>query len=233
MKHLATVAALFVLAGATASAAPFVEGQPLEGQVLESIDAGSYTYLRLKTKGGETWAAISKTPIDKGARIVIHDPMLMTNFESKALNRTFDEIVFGSAVDTADGKSPAATYMAAHGGMGSKPQAMPVEKVAKATGAEARTVGEIYAQRGKLKGQTVAVRGKVVKFSADIMERNWVHLRDGSGSAADATNDLLVTTKETVKVGDVLVARGSVRTDAEFGAGYSYPVVVEGATFKK
>jgi len=34
-------------------------------------------------------------------------------------------------------------------------------------------------------------------------------------------------------VGDVLVVQGLVRTDADFGAGYSYPVMVEGATQKK
>src|SRR6476660_2902712 len=54
-------------------------------------------------------------------------------------------------------------------------------KVPKATGADARTVAEIITDRTRLKGKTVAVRGKVVKFTSAVMGKNWVHLRDGSG----------------------------------------------------
>ena len=71
-----------------------------------------------------------------------------------------------------------------------------------------------------------------MKFSPDILGKNWIHLRDGSGSASGGDNDLLVTTSATAKVGDVLVARGVVRLDANYGSGYAYPVVIEGATLK-
>jgi hypothetical protein len=106
-------------------------------------------------------------------------------------------------------------------------------KVTKAVGANARTVAEIVAKRAELKDQTVLVRGKVVKFNPEIMGKNWVHLRDGSGSAADGSNDILVTTLAQAKVGEVVTVQGTVRTDKDFGSGYSYQVLIEEATLKR
>jgi hypothetical protein len=105
-------------------------------------------------------------------------------------------------------------------------------KVPKAVGANARTVAEIVARRAELKDQPVLVRGKVVKFNREIMGKNWLHLRDGSGSAAEGSNDILVTTMASAKVGDVVTVQGIVRADKDFGAGYSYQVLIEEATLK-
>jgi hypothetical protein len=104
-------------------------------------------------------------------------------------------------------------------------------KVEKAKGADARTIAEVYAQKAALKEKPVAVRGKVVKFNEGIMGRNWVHLRDGTGK--QGTNDLTVTTNDKASVGDVVTAKGTVRTDKDFGAGYAYPVIVEDASVTK
>jgi hypothetical protein len=71
-----------------------------------------------------------------------------------------------------------------------------------------------------------------VKFNGGIMGRNWVHLRDGSGTAGK-DNDVTVTTADEVAVGDVVVAKGVVRVDKDFGAGYAYPVIVEDAKLSK
>ena len=224
---LAIVFTLFL--GAAWAAEP--AAAPFKGEVLEVVDAGAYTYLRLKTAGGEAWAAVAKTAVKKGAQVTIQKPMVMTQFESKSLKRTFDRIVFGSLAG-AGATTPSADSMSAHAGI-SKTGDGPVEKVARATGPDARTVAEVAAQKAQLKNKAVVVRGKVVKFSGDIMGRNWVHLRDGTGSPADGTNDLLVTTKQVAAVGDIVSARGLVRTDADFGSGYAYKVLVEDATLQK
>lgn len=231
MRIVFAVLLAFVLGNCWAGAS--FDGAPLEGQVLETIDAGAYTYLRLKTSDGEIWAAVVKAPIRKGAQVTIDNPMLMEHFESKTLKRSFDRIVFGTLSGTGSETSAVEGYMSAHSDAARPAAAVPVEKVARATGIDARTVAEVFAQKGQLNGKTVVLRGQVVKYSANIMGRNWLHLRDGTGSAADASNDLLVTTKEIATVGDVLVVQGLVRTDADFGAGYAYPVIVEDATLKK
>jgi hypothetical protein len=121
---------------------------------------------------------------------------------------------------------------AMHAGM-AKPVDVGDVKVPKATGANARTVAEIVTTRTAMKDKTVVVRGKVVKFTPEVMGKNWIHLRDGSGSAADNTNDILVTSKDETKIGDVVVAKGIVRTDVNLGSGYSYQVLVEDATLQK
>lgn len=199
---------------------------PLTGVVLEVRDVEAYTYLRLKTPSGETWAAVTKTAVRKGAEVTIENTMLMTNFESKSLKKTFDKIVFGN-LSAGKGSVPAA-----HAGAGT-PVVVADVKVAKASGPNARTIAEIANGKAALKDATVLVRGTVVKFNPNIMGRNWVHLRDGTGSAADNTNDLLVTTKDTAKVGDVVVAKGVVHTDRDFGAGYAYKVLIEDASLQK
>jgi hypothetical protein len=229
------LAALLLCAFTAALGAPRLDGSPIKGEVLESVTAGSYTYLRLSTADGELWAAIMQTDMPKGTKVQLHDPMVMTNFESKAMGRTFDQILFASAVSTETGgvASPTQQMAAVHKGAGAAAASVPVEKIAKAPGANARTVDEVYAQRAQLSGKPVVIRGKVVKFSADILERNWAHLRDGTGAAANGSNDLLVTTKQTMKVGEVVTVSGTVRTNADYGSGYAYPVVLESATLQK
>lgn len=108
-----------------------------------------------------------------------------------------------------------------------------VEKVAKAQGAEGRTVAEVWAQKAQLKDKNVAIRGQVVKYSANIMGKNWLHVRDGSGAADKNNHDLTITTMDETKVGDVVTVKGLVRVDKDFGAGYAYPVIVEDAKIAK
>ena len=102
-------------------------------------------------------------------------------------------------------------------------------KVDKATGKDARTVAEIWAQRKELGGREVVIRAKVVKFNPEIMGKNWIHLRDGSGSAEKGDNDLTVTTDAVVAKGDIVSVRGKVTVDRDFTAGYAYPVIIEEA----
>ncbi|MHB1428465.1 MAG: hypothetical protein ACYC5U_10050 [Rhodocyclaceae bacterium] len=221
---LVLIAPLVWAADRSPAPAPASAPTVFTGEVLEVRDVESYTYLRLKTKDGETWAAVGRAPVKKGATVTIEDAMVVNNFESRSLKRTFQTIVFGSLT----GANP-------HAGM-AKPAELPVApdaKVAKASGPNAKTVAEINTQAAELKDKTVLVRGKVVKYNAGIMGRNWVHLRDGSGSAASKTNDLLITSMNAVKVGDVVTAKGIVRTDKDFGSGYVYKVIVEEASFQE
>jgi hypothetical protein len=197
----------------------------VSGEVLEVKDVDIYTYLRLKTKDGETWAAVNKAPIKVGAKVTIENPMVMKDFESKSLKKTFPTIVFGTLGGT--GKDAAA----AHAGAPKAEDSTPI-KVAKASGANARTVAEVHTKSVELKDKPVVVAGKVVKYNAGIMGKNWIHLRDGSGDASKDTNDILVTTQAQAKVGDVVTASGIVRTNKDFGAGYTYKVLIEDAALK-
>ena len=194
----------------------------VSGEVLEVKDVESYSYLRLKTKDGEMWAAVGKAPVKVGSKVSIENSTVMKNFESKSLKKTFPTIVFGSlggAVATSAGMPAAAAKVV---------DSTPI-KVAKASGANARTVAEVVTKATELNGKPVRVSGKVVKYNAGIMGKNWIHLRDGSGLDADSSNDLLVTTAAETKVGAIVTVTGVVRTNKDFGAGYSYKVLIEDA----
>jgi len=142
----------------------------------------------------------------------------------------------GWAADQASGKGSAAAGSDDMAGMHAR-MAKPAEvkdvKVPKATGPDARTVEEIVNERGKLKDKKVVVRGTVVKVTRGVLGKNWVHLQDGSGTASSGTNDVLVTTQDDTKIGDVVVASGVVNTDVDLGSGYSFKVVVEKAKLQK
>jgi hypothetical protein len=247
IRFLAAMALLFSFGLAVAADPPAsATAPPLQGKVLEVKDVETYTYLRLKTRDGEIWAAVNKAPVKTGADVTIVNPMIMKDFESKTLKRKFDRIAFGTLGGTAaapataaaaapaaaPGAAPAIDMGAMHAGM-AKPVEVGDVKVAKATGADARTVAEIVSGRVALKDKPVVVRGKVVKFTPGVMGKNWIHLRDGSGAAADGTNDVVVTTKDETKIGDVVLVKGVVRTDRDLGSGYKYAVLVEDATLQK
>jgi hypothetical protein len=219
---------LMLLAGIAYAApgAPRAQSAPpaLKGEVIEVKDVDAYTYLRLKTGSGEVWAAVTKAPVRKGAEVSIENPMVMQNFTSKTLNRTFDRIVFGNLAGAGTGSAPAGMARGASAGD---------VKVPKATGPGAHTVAEIITAKAELKGKPVQVRGKVVRYTPEVLGKNWIHLQDGSGSAADKTNDILVTSKDATRIGDVVVASGVVRTDVDLGSGYAYAVMVDEAKLAK
>jgi len=96
-----------------------------------------------------------------------------------------------------------------------------------------QTVADIFAQKTALSGKAVVVRGKVVKFSPEIMGRNWLHIQDGSGQAG--ANDLTVNTdpKTMAKVGDTVVVSGKLTVAKDYGYGYKYDVIIEDAKITK
>jgi hypothetical protein len=139
--------------------------------------------------------------------------------------------VFGNLAEGS--AQPTATDMSAmHPGTPKAPKVAEV-KVQKAKGANAQTVAGIVTGGASLKDKTVTVRGQVVKFTPQIMGRNWLHLRDGTGSSADGSNDVVVATTDVAHVGDIVLVKGTVRTDRDLGSGYSYKVLIEDARLQK
>ena len=92
------------------------------------------------------------------------------------------------------------------------------------------TIADVWTNRADLAGTRVKVRGRVVKYNAAILGRNWFHVQDGSGATAQGNNDLTVTTEAVVAVGDIVTATGTVAVDRDFGAGYTYSLMLEDAT---
>lgn len=231
----------------------------LSGKVLETMDSGGYTYVLLETEDGKKWVAAPKTTVTVGQSATFAPGMVMRNFKSETLDRTFDEVVFSSGIagghmgsassggDCPSGESKGSKMGGSSMGMGSMGSSAgmgamkssgrvtvpPLDlKIEKAPGVNGYTVAEIYAQGAKLNLKKVSVRGKVVKVSANIMGKNWIHLQDGSGKPEDGTHDLVLTSQQKPTVGEVLVGAGVLAADKDFGAGYRYKVIVEETQFK-
>jgi hypothetical protein len=214
------------------SAQPAAGGK--SGSVVETMNSGGYTYVLVDTGTEKVWAAAPEFQVKVGDPVAIPEGMPMTNYHSKTLNRDFDLVYFvdgimvggqmaapGAATGEAkmpEGHPPLTVQSAQQNGVD-------VSGIKKVEGGQ--TVADVFAGKGNLSGKDVKVRGKVVKFSPGIMGKNWIHLQDGTGK--EGTNDLTITTSETVNVGDTVVVAGKVSTDKDFGYGYKYDVILEDA----
>lgn len=81
---------------ANQAAAPVAAPAPqrIEGVVISAQDAGGYSYIEVKTASGNTWLAGPTTPLKAGDAVQYEVGAVMSNFSSKALNRTFPSIIF-------------------------------------------------------------------------------------------------------------------------------------------
>ncbi|MCI5125522.1 MAG: DNA-binding protein [Candidatus Electrothrix sp. AR5] len=231
----------------TMEAAANFAGNPIKGKVLEVQSAGGYTYLLIKHELGEIWAALPESKVEAGQEVTVNPGMPMKSFESKALGKTFDVIIFSSGLASAGDmhqataaaganphaseKAPVADAELEKLSGGSARAIVPADKikVEKAEGKNAQTVEDCFANAEQLNNKTVQVRGKVMKFSSMIMGKNWIHLQDGTGDPEKKTHDLVVTTTVKAKKGDVVTLEGILHKDKDFGAGYRYAAIIEEA----
>jgi len=216
-------------------APPAMSGN-ITGHVVQTIDSGGYTYVLLKKSDGtKLWVAAPELKAAVGEQVTFGGGMEMVNFKSSTLKRTFDKVIFSNGLIKDDkakekkGKEAAKVSQSP----GSQGAAVAVAdekiKVKKAAGANAYTVAEIFKKKDKLKNKPVIVNGKVVKVSSGIMNRNWVHIQDGTGNHATGNNDLVVTSDAIPLVGDMVTVSGKLETNKDFGAGYFYKVIIEKA----
>ena len=216
----------------TAAAASHPSGmQTVTGEVVETMDAASYTYIRVNTGDEEIWAAASQFQVAVGDRVTVPLETPMENFHSDTLDRDFPIIYFASFIarEGEDGQTQPMMPAGHPPVTGAEPASEQTTSQTVEAAEGGMTVAELWNGRAGLAGSTVTVRGRVVKFNGGILGTNWLHLQDGSGSAADGTNDITVTTQATAAVGDVVTATGTLVVDQDFGAGYTYAVMVKDA----
>ena len=231
-----TYASQYSLSNQDAPASSQVLAQePHVGKVAEVMNSGGYTYILLQTKTKMFWVAIAETKVDVGQEVVLAPGMEMIEFHSKSLDRTFDAIIFSEGLITEGGSvagqgsalGSADSQMTTPGSKGAKPAAKENIHVEKATEGNAYTVAELFEKRKELDNQDIVLKGEVVKVTARIMGKNWLHIQDGTGSAQDGTNDMVVTTMDLPSVGDTVTIKGVLFSDKDFGSGYRYDAIVE------
>jgi hypothetical protein len=206
----------------------------ISGSIVETMDAAEYTYVLVDTGVQKVWAAGPRTAVEVGKKVSLLGGMAMYDFRSQTLDRTFDVVFFVGSLKSNDGaalahqKSEIQQAIPGHGAPAQEAtpgNAVDLSNIQRVS--EGHTIAELFASKEELADKETAVRGRVVKYNAGIMGRNWIHIRDGSGS--EGSNDLTVMTGDTAKVGDLVVVRGRLKTDQDFGHGYSYDLLIEEA----
>jgi len=185
----------------------------------------NYTYLLVKGKGPAYWIAVSSTEIEVGESISYQGGMLMEDFYSKELDRTFEKVIFLDGLEGS--QAPAEMGMMPGTSHGSE---VKTDRLEIKLDAEEGTVSiaELFADPGAYEGKTIRVRGEVAKFNPNIMERNWIHLQDGTDF--EGKYDLTVTSLEMVELGQVVTLEGILALNRDFGYGYSYELLLEKAS---
>ena len=194
--------------------------------VKEILNANAYTYLLVSEGEKEFWIAVPKTDVKVGKKYSYEGGMEMKNFESKDLNRTFDSVIFVEGL--IDPGSPAAKEVAINPG-----NTITSLKLSKGItlAKDAISLHDLFSGRDKLEGKTVILTGKVIKFMPEIMNKNWIHLQDGT--SYKGFNDITVTTLAKVKVDEIVTLKGTVVLNKDLGSGYKYDILIEDAVVVK
>ena len=212
------------------------------GMILEAIDVETYTYMRLDMQGNEVWIASNPVNVSEGDVVKFSNAMLMKDFHSKVLGRNFESILFvtgvelvGATDEVSLGQVDSSNVVDPHEGLNIQAKAnqqladlAPIDVQPLEGGS---TIATIFADHEQLEGKEVSLRAKVVKFSPNILGKNWITLQDGTGTAT--SNSLVVTSSESVNVGDELIVKGLIRINVDIGAGYTYQVILEESSFEQ
>jgi len=205
----------------------------VRGTVLETMDAGGYTYVFIETDHDKHWMATQQTAVQVGDTVQAPQGMPMANFESKSLNRTFDVVYFLSGLENLSApdlaeSQPGIALPESHPSIGNAVET-PAADISVIELEAGQNIAYVYANKDALANQQVSLRGKVVKYNAGILGWNFIHIQDGTGDAADGSNDLTVTSKATTAMGETIVVTGTILLDKDFGAGYRFPLLMEDA----
>lgn len=197
--------------------------------VLEILPASRYEYLKVLEEGNEFWIAVRKQDIQKGATYFYRNGLLKTDFESKEYNRTFEQIYLVSNLVPEQ-----------HGGHSgqldsnnnTRENAATIQKELIPTHTDKTvqhkgsiSIAELVKNPSEYEGKSVQLSGTCVKINPNIMNRNWIHLKDGTKD----DYDLVITSTTFVPEGKKVTLKGIVNLNRDFGAGYTYDLIVENA----
>jgi len=190
--------------------------------VAEVIPGSTYTYLKGSNGTNNIWVAIRNQPIEIGKTYYYADALEMKNFHSKELNRDFPSIFFLNSIseNAIEKKAKMST---------SPMMKNPAKKIeVKMTNkAGVINLSDLFENKSKFEGKDIIVQGKVAKFNKNILGKNWIHLQDGTDYNGEF--DLTITSKEIVSVGETIEIKGKIAIKKDFGAGYTYDIIMENA----
>jgi hypothetical protein len=222
---------VFILRSTGQNKENFNESHPNVHKIVvkEVLQTTSYTYLQTDENGKLQWLAVPRMEAKAGETYYYQGGMEMGEFKSKELNRTFDSILFLEGVISPDIVESGKTSLTKSPEKSKTTDVKLNEVIEPAIGGI--TIKELFTNKEKYAAKMVKIRGKVTKFNSKIMNRNWIHLQDGTGGSGEF--DFTSTTAEEVNVGDIITIEGIITLDKDFGAGYFYNIIMENGKLTK
>ena len=187
----------------------------------EILESDSYSYVKVNEGEDEYWIATIKGSYTLDESYTYSNGLYKTDYFSTEFNRSFDRIYLVSNLKPVNSAKPAAS---------SVNELVDIEPKSPISAADYEREGsvkikDLIANAEKYANKQIQITAKVVKVNSAIMNRNWLHLKDGSFDDFD----LVATTQEGIPSGDIVTIRGMLVLNRDFGAGYSYDLIVENA----
>lgn len=191
--------------------------------VEEVLQTSQYTYIRSLKDGQDQWFAIPAMQVSTGSVYYYKGGQEMKNFESRELNRVFENIILLVEIykTSPDGQKESADINMAHSAAKTTDRA----DISIETPEGGISIADLMKKKKSYKNKVVKVKGMVTKFNPAIMGKNWIHIQDGTEH--DGRYDLTITTQEEVRTGVIVTFEGVIALDQDLGFGYFYEVLME------
>jgi len=195
--------------------------------VKEVLPTKKYVYLNVTEAGKQFWIATGKTDVKIGETYFYRGGLLKTNFESKEHNRIFETVyLVTNLVAEKHGNNTGKVNLSDYTVINQNtPEKVAIEthtnKVVPHKGSI--RIVDLVKDPKKYAGKTIQLNGICAKINAGIMNRNWIHLKDGSKDDFD----LVITSDAFVPEGSSLTIKALVTLNKDFGAGYKYDLILE------
>lgn len=195
--------------------------------VNEILPTTKYVYLNVTEGTEKYWIATRTMEAKIGETYYYKGGLLKTNFESKEYNRVFDKVyLVGSLVASNHGGTAKSETVGEYSNTkqsSAKKEDIPMhtEKIVQHQGS--MKIADLVKDPKKYEGKTIQLDGICTKINAGIMDRNWIHIKDGSKDDFD----MVVTSDAFVPEGAAFTIKAVVALNKDFGAGYKYDIILE------
>jgi len=193
--------------------------------VLDTLQSSRYSYLKVKEGEKEFWLATMRSNFQLNEEYSFSKGLYKTDYYSTEFDRSFDEIYLVSQLRPLfSGSQKQALDQMFKGGQ-QAPEAGVKISEADFDREGSIKIKELIQNSENYINKEVQITAKVTKINANIMDRHWLHLKDGSFD----TFDLVATSQTAVPAGHIVTLKATLHQDVDFGAGYTYNLILENA----
>ena len=192
-------------------------------KVNEILPTEKYVYLNVNESSDNYWVAVRSMDVKIGETYYFKDGLLKTNYESKEHQKVFERVYLVSNLVAAKnhGNQTSITQNTEVKNNTKQDIEMHTENVKHQEGIT--KISELVANPKSFEGKIIKISGTCTKVNPNIMNRNWIHVKDGSQD----DYDLVITSDTFIPEGKSFTMKAKVVLNKDFGAGYIYDLILE------